>query len=224
VKYRRRNFLIKKRFQVKYTLSVVVLILLVMLASGIGVYMGIWSSIIENFSSFKVSQNLENVKRLTDYERARYRSGDFRLEKIFREAQLLSLQDKEALKNALKSVNRSLVPKLALLMVVIFIGGILVFHKIAGPLYRFEKTAEAVSDGNLRVDFHIRKDDALHETASSLNGMIRSLHRDIESLKKANADLKKELEVIAGRLQGEEKDRLNSVIARLDGVLSRYKT
>jgi len=224
MKYKRRNFLIKRQFQIKYTLSVVIMILLVMLSSGIGVYMGIWSSIIENFSSFKVSQNLENAKRLTDYERARYRSGDFRLERIFREAELLSLQDKESLKNALRSVNRSLVPKLALLMVFIFIGGIIVFHKIAGPLYRFEKTAEAVSDGNLRVDFHIRKDDALADTASSLNGMIRSLVRDIENLKKVNADLKKELQALARTLSPEEAEKLKSMINNLDGILSRYKT
>lgn len=224
MKYKRRNFLIKKQFQIKYTLSVVVMILLVMLVSGVGVYMGIWSSIVENFSSFKVSQNLENVKRLTDYERARYRSGDFRLEKIFREAELLSLQDKDALKKALKSVNRSLVPKIAVLMVVIFIGGIIVFHKIAGPLYRFEKTAGAISEGDLRTDFHIRKDDALHETASSLNSMVNSLHRDVEDLKKVNAGLKTELEVFARTCKGEEAEKIKILIAKLDGILSRYKT
>ncbi|MCX5686538.1 MAG: hypothetical protein NTW09_03660 [Candidatus Omnitrophica bacterium] len=109
-------------------------------------------------------------------------------------------------------------------MVVIFIGGIIALHKIAGPLYRFEKTAEAISDGNLRVDFHIRKDDALHQTASSLNGMVRSLVGDIENLKKVNADLKKEFETLARTLGPDEAEKLKSMIARLDGILLRYKT
>ena len=56
-----------------------------MLASGIGLYMGMWGSIITNFSKFKVSEDLETARRITDYEGARYGRGDYRLEKIFKE-------------------------------------------------------------------------------------------------------------------------------------------
>ena len=105
--YKRKNYLRNKRFQLKYTLSIVAMLLVVMLVSGFGLYMGMWGSIIENFSNFKVSQNLENARRITDYEAARYNKGDYRLEKVFREAELLNTQEKSALKKALKSVNNS---------------------------------------------------------------------------------------------------------------------
>ena len=88
--HKRTHYLINKKFQLKYTLAIVGMLTVVMLATGIGLYIGMWSSIIENFSQFKVSENLENANRLAGYEEARYRKGDFRLEKIFREAELLS--------------------------------------------------------------------------------------------------------------------------------------
>ena len=44
--YRRTNYFIKKRFQLKYTLYIVATLLVVMTASGIGLYMGLWGAII----------------------------------------------------------------------------------------------------------------------------------------------------------------------------------
>ena len=159
--HRRKNYLINKKFQLKYTFAIVATLLVVMLASGIGLYVGMWTSIIENFSKFRVSENLETVKRLTAYEEARYQKGDVRLERIFREAELLSAKEREILRDALKSVNRSLVPKVLVLALLIFIGGIFVSHKIAGPMYRFEKSAEAICEGDLSVNFNVRKGDEM---------------------------------------------------------------
>ena len=95
--HRRTHYLVDRHFQLKYTIAIAVTILAVMLVSGVGIYVGIWSSIIENFSKFKVSENLETAKRIAGYEEARYGKGDFRLEKIFREAELLSAQERDTL-------------------------------------------------------------------------------------------------------------------------------
>jgi len=130
--HRRTNYLVKRNFQLKYTIAIVVMMIAVMLVSGVGLYVGMWSSIIENFSKFKVSENLETAKRIAGYEDARYSKGDFRLERIFREAELLSVQEQDTLHNALKSVNRALLPKIIILVVVIFIGGIFVSHRMPG--------------------------------------------------------------------------------------------
>ncbi|MDP3790566.1 MAG: methyl-accepting chemotaxis protein [Candidatus Omnitrophota bacterium] len=186
--HRRRHYLIKRGFQLKYTLAIVGVILTVMLVSGVGLYVGMWSSIIENFSKFKVSENLETARRIAGYEEARYSKGDFRLEKIFREAELLSAQEQDTLHRALNSVNRSLVPKIAILAVIIFIGGIFISHRIAGPIYRFQKSAEAIRNGDLSVNFNIRKTDELKDTAASLEDMVESLRKDIGEVKKLNHD------------------------------------
>ncbi len=212
--YKRKNYLINKKFQLKYTISIVAMLLVVMLVSGFGLYMGMWGSIIENFSKFKVSQNLENAKRIADYENARYKKGDYRLERIFREAELLSAQEKDTLKNALQSVNKSLVPKIAILSVFIFFAGIFLSHKIAGPMYRIERSAEAIERGDLRVNFRVRRGDEMRDTAGALEGMVEALHDDIKKMKVETAVLKEKVK--------EESSR--DILARIDSVLSKYKT
>jgi len=182
--HRRTHYLINKRFQLKYALAIVATILAVMLASGVGLYVGMWSSIIENFSQFRVSEDLETAKRIAGYEEARYKKGDFRLEKIFREAELLSGKEKETLHNALNTVNRSLAPKIIILAAVIFIAGILISHRIAGPIYRFGKSAEALRGGDLSVNFHVRRTDELKGVALTLEEMVDSLRKDIDKVKK----------------------------------------
>jgi len=182
--HRRTNYLIKKGFQLKYTITIVATILVVMLVSGVGLYVGMWSSIIENFSKFRVSEDLETAKRIAGYEEARFKKGDFRLERIFREAELLSVKEQETLHNVLNSVNKSLIPKVMILVVFIFIGGIFISHRIAGPMYRFQKTAEAIASGDLRVNFNIRKTDEMKDMALTLEGMIEALRKDMEKIKK----------------------------------------
>lgn len=209
--HKRRNYFIKKGFQLKYTLSIALTLLVVMLVSSVGLYLGMWGSIIENFSKFEVSQNLENVRRIADLEEARYRKGDYRLQKIFREAELLSEKEKETLNSALKSVNMSLIPKVLALTFFIFLGGIFLSHKIAGPMYRIEKSAEAIRNGDLRVNFHTRKTDEIKETTSVLEDMVESLHKDIKRLKELTAELEKGQPQIG-------------IIKEINNLLSKYKT
>ncbi len=186
--HRRTHYLVKKSFQLKYTIAIVITILAVMLVSGVGIYVGMWSSIIENFSKFKVSENLETAKRIAGYEDARYGKGDFRLEKIFREAELLSAQEQDTLHSALKSVNRALLPKMMILVAVVFIGGIFVSHRIAGPMYHFEKSARAIRDGDLSVNFNVRKTDEMKDAALSLEEMVESLRKDMKAVKRLAED------------------------------------
>lgn len=198
--YKRTHFLIKKSFQLRYTLTIAATMLVIMLVSVAGLYVGMWGAIIENFSRFNVSENLETAQRIAGYEEARFGKGDFRFERLFREAELLSAKEQEMLHNALVSVNKSLVPKLAILVIVMFLGGIFVSHRIAGPMYRFEKSAEAIRSGDLSASFHIRHSDEMQETAGSLEAMAAALRDDIEKIKKLNRN------------------------AEIDKILAKYKT
>ena len=223
-KYKRRNYLIKKGFQLRYTLSILFVLIVVMLVSGTGLYLGMWASIIKNFSEFKVSQDLETAKRIAGYEDARYGKGDYRLERIFREAELLSERQRKALNNALQAVNKSLLPKMVLLFILIFIGGIFVSHKMAGPMYRFEHSAEAIKKGDLKARFKIRKGDEMRKTASFLEGMTESLRVDIEKIKIAKDKLEDKLSDITKNLSEEDRRHLAEIVKEIDKTLSKYKT
>ena len=224
--YKRKNYLINRKFQLKYTFAIVAMLLVVMLVTGFGLYMGMWGSIIENLSMFQVSHNIENARRITDYENARYRKGDYRLEKIFREAELLSAQEKDTLKGVLKSVNRSLVPKVAVLVALIFLAGILISHKLAGPMYRIEKSAEAIQHGDLRVNFKIRRGDEMRNVAGALEEMVEVLHEDIKKMKAESIALEEKINLLAerGSIPAEESRRLKEILGSIDSILSKYKT
>ncbi|MCL5023251.1 MAG: methyl-accepting chemotaxis protein [Nitrospirae bacterium] len=48
-------------------------------------------------------------------------------------------------------------------------------HRIAGPLYRFEKSAEEITKGNLSFRIRLRKKDEGKELAGRMNTMIETL-------------------------------------------------
>lgn len=67
-------------------------------------------------------------------------------------------------------------------MVVILVT-LLASHKIAGPIYRFEKDIAQVADGDLRHRIQIRKNDQFQELAVSLNQMLDALFSRISAVK-----------------------------------------
>lgn len=221
---KRSNYLINKRFQFKYTLSTMMVLAAVMVTAGIGIYFGMLGSIAENFSEFKVSENLENAKRIADYEGARYQKGDYRLDRIFREAQLLSERQQGALKNGLEAVNRTLLPKVAVLAVILFAAGIIISHKIAGPMYRIERSADAIRGGDLSVNFKIRKSDEMKEASSALDGMVESLNSDFKKMKRSCRDLKDGISSAERGLGREDAAKLKDIVSGIDKILAKYKT
>lgn len=75
------------------------------------------------------------------------------------------------------------------LIVVIGIGmaGVIVFtllsHRIAGPLYRFEKVLEQIGSGDLSKNFDLRKLDQLVHIEQTLNALIDSLDARMTTIK-----------------------------------------
>lgn len=63
---------------------------------------------------------------------------------------------------------------LATIIVTVFIS-----HKIAGPMFRFEKDLEEIGAGDLTKNVTLRKKDQITDMAESLNKMIGSLHEKV---------------------------------------------
>lgn len=67
---------------------------------------------------------------------------------------------------------------LAVTAIVSVVGAVrflLLSHKIAGPLYRLEKTAEAVEGGALNFHVRLRAGDELQDVALAMEGMVQGL-------------------------------------------------
>jgi methyl-accepting chemotaxis protein len=115
----------------------------------------------------------------------------------------------EALRAELESLARSrsrvtlaLCLALALLVVGIFLAGIVVTHKVAGPIHKMNRQLREVGDGHLRVPGKLRRGDELAAFFNTFDRMVRNLRArqegEIEKLDAAIAKLEREAE--AGRL------------------------
>jgi methyl-accepting chemotaxis protein len=63
---------------------------------------------------------------------------------------------------------------LATIMVTLFVS-----HKIAGPLFRFEKELKEIEKGDLTKSVRLRKKDQTTDLADSLNKMTAGLHEKV---------------------------------------------
>jgi methyl-accepting chemotaxis protein len=82
-------------------------------------------------------------------------------------------------------------------------------HKIAGPIYRIEKSFEQVGSGDLTVKTRLREHDQLAPLAEDVNGMVQSLNLTLRASSSALAEIKrcgKDLEALLGA-QSSPSDR-----------------
>lgn len=100
----------------------------------------------------------------------------------------------------IEKTNFAILPSVILTNVIttIVVGGLVVFvglvvsHKIAGPMFRFEKDLKEISKGDLSKKIHIRNGDQFGTVAENLNRMVvnmndkmREVQQDLEILSKA---------------------------------------
>lgn len=60
---------------------------------------------------------------------------------------------------------------------------LLVSHRLAGPMYRFEKDIEEIGAGNLQKKIRIRDGDQFVEVAENLNRMVDNLNRQMREIR-----------------------------------------
>ena len=97
----------------------------------------------------------------------------------------------------------SLFGGLALLVILIGFGGIVVTHRVAGPIYKMKMNLRAVADGHLQIPSPLRKGDELVEFFEAYRSMVIALRGrqedEIHRLEKAIASL--ETKTGAGELE-----------------------
>ena len=92
-------------------------------------------------------------------------------------------------------------------------------HRLAGPLYRFERSLEEVARGDLSYRIHTRKDDELKELEKGLNSLVKDFDARLGSIK---SDLHR-LEQIAAK-GSSEGGHLKEPVQRLKDKVAHFKT
>lgn len=119
-----------------------------------------------------------------------------------------------------------IVTGIACIIVVLFIS-----HKIAGPMYRFEKSTETIGAGDFTLVVRLRSHDELKALAKDFNDMIEKLRAHTVEIKELNNMLKDDigdLNKIQGNYPEEEKVKLIEKIVKrqeeLNKALTYFKT
>ena len=148
IKWRRRNYFIKKGFQARFILRFILVIFLgIMVSSGIVYYL----------TSKKI-------------EEAYYRSH------------IKIASTGEIVYPILFTVN---IITVGIIIVITIIITLLISHKIAGPLYRIEKSIHEIGEGNLSFKIYLRAKDELITLAEIFNNMMAKLKAKIEKIQDA---------------------------------------
>lgn len=74
---------------------------------------------------------------------------------------------------------------------------ILMTHRIAGPMYRFEKYIKEIGSGRLNSDLKIRKKDQFQNMADSLNNMTKDLKLGLGEVNEVSDKLDKLIEELS---------------------------
>ncbi|HVU00400.1 MAG TPA: HAMP domain-containing protein [Polyangiaceae bacterium] len=70
-----------------------------------------------------------------------------------------------------------LVAVLALLVIGVGFAGIVVTHRVAGPIYKMRKQLQALGDGNYQVPYPLRKGDELVDFFEAFRTMVQKLRK-----------------------------------------------
>ncbi len=74
------------------------------------------------------------------------------------------------------------------IVLLIFVIGILITHRIAGPLYHIEAKLDKALRGEHIVLIHLRKGDELQELAHKINALFQELEEPKDSQKEKETD------------------------------------
>ena len=212
-KERRRHFFIDPPLQFRYMFSISIVLLVVLAASLAHLYFGIWGGVIDSFSDERVLNDFLTASRLEEYEAARHPEAapvePLSPLSFFRQTERLSIRQREIFQELLLHTNRNLLGKLIFLFILIAWGTIYLSHKIAGPLFRFQKISEGLARGDLAIRCQLRKFDEAKRVAESLNQSLEFLDSTVSGIKKIASE------------GGADRERL---LSRLREELAKFKT
>jgi methyl-accepting chemotaxis protein len=186
----RKRYIVDKKFQLKYVLyPTIILIFVAIIICGI-VYLTTWFSVIKEFSDVKLHQDLTTIVRMREYEGVRTRTVVETIPILKEEAKMLSKHQLKVIDKILVKTNTRVVLVVAFILIAIFIFGIFITHRIAGPLFRINRELDKIINGDLKVNFNLRKKDELKTLSGKLQILVEKLKSEKQSLKKYIEEIK----------------------------------
>ncbi len=218
--WQRRHYLIKKGFQFRVAIFITLILILVSAGITLSLYFGLIGSMIPEFSDESMVAKIEAARRIKDYEIARYGLPKTESIDIFKEAQLLSTHEKEVILEVLSKVNYHLWPRLFIFLILIGLLSLFLSHRIAGPIYRFQKILREAEKGNLSTAVHLRKTDEFKELSRDFNLFFKNLSSQLNEIKTLVSTLGIDIFNMQSRVQKASFPGKEEITKNIQGIIA----
>jgi signal transduction histidine kinase len=121
-------------------------------------------------------------------------------------------------------VNFRILISVLLVTPLVFVIGVFLSHKIAGPVYRINKFLKDVTAGNLATPLVLRHGDELTDLADTINHMTDSLKTTINEQRVVIKRITNEIDSLRKTAScGDAVIRLEKEIKNIKATLEKYK-
>lgn len=112
---------------------------------------------------------------------------------------------------------------IAILVPLVVVMGLILSHRIAGPLIRIERIIDEIGRGNFKSRLTLRKNDELKEIAEALNRMSELLGSKEISEKESARVIAKDLSVIKNQIEEDslDKDELLQRVSEIEDAIGK---
>lgn len=125
-------------------------------------------------------------------------------------------QQSEALETQSARYSRLLIAVLSVLVVALWLAGIVITHKVAGPVYKMKRQIRDLQKGNFKVPSPLRKGDELKSFFDAFNDMVESLRaRQRDEIERIDATI----EALSGNVPEEKLAALRALRAEMAASL-----
>jgi methyl-accepting chemotaxis protein len=115
-------------------------------------------------------------------------------------------------------------PALLLVLALLAFHSVIVSHRVAGPLYRFQCVWKAVAEGDLSVRARLRKNDYLKREADVINEMIEALTKRITGIEEQSRALRAVFDDLQRAREDGATEALHKNVRHLGVLLDDLKT
>lgn len=138
------------------------------------------------------------------------------------------LAENPAMSSTVSQFHTIIFVKIVLYLGIILLISLYVSHRFAGPIHRFEKSAQVVSSGDLTHRVSLRTGDELLELQEEFNGMLASLQSLVQKDRNLAQRLSERITTALKKLPDDKqaepaRQELNEVRAELDHITKAFK-
>jgi methyl-accepting chemotaxis protein len=212
VAFKRKNYMVKRSFQVRLMVRIFsVIAVIIALLTGSLFIVNEWS-----FKNTKSSVS-KHIQSLT----AGDESQNVTPTDIFKRTVNVGKQITKAVDDMRGNMIKAFIAALVLALLLTGTVFLLISHRIAGPVYRIEKSLQALEQGDLTMRVYLRDQDEFKDLGDIFNSMTASLNDKVNRIQQTIIQL--QIDVEKENIDAETKRRLIDRVASLENLLKQFK-